>query len=192
MKIKDIILLLLSSLLMAIAVNFFIAGYSLTPGGTTGISICLSIITGVSVSVASLLITVPLLILGSLVLGQAYGVKTLLVIIAMPIFMAILPEQMIISNILISGMIGGCFAGVGISIAIYDNCSTGGTDLIAMVLNKYFPRFKIASWMLLIDSMVVLSSGLLTNKIMTAVYSGISLLVINLVIRGMLRVLKVN
>lgn len=189
---KSISLLLIASFLIALAVNFFIAGYNLTPGGITGLAISMSILTNLSVSTASLIITIPLLLIGAKVLGQSYGLKTLIVILSMPLFMAILPMNMVITNVLLSGIIGGIFVGLGISIAIYDQCSTGGTDLIAMVLNKLVPRMKISSWLLLVDGIIVLSSAILTGEIKLALYSFISLLTINVTIRILLKLWKVE
>ncbi len=188
MKLKNNIIisileLIVSSLLIAIAVNFFIGIYNLTPGGTTGMAISLSIITGIDTSITSLLITVPLFLIGTFFLGQNYGFKSLIIVLGVPIFISILPSVKLINSILLSGIIGGMLVGIAISIAIKNKTSTGGTDSIAIMLNKIFSKVKISTWLLLVDSLVVLSSSFLTKEIILSLYSAITLIIINITIR---------
>ncbi len=179
----SIIKLTSSSLLIAIAVNFFIGVYQLTPGGTTGMAISLSILSGLDTAITSLMITVPLLIIGALFLGQSYGMKSLTFVLGVPFFISILPSFKVINNIFLSGIIGGIIVGIAIAIAIKNGTSTGGTDSIAIMLNKGFGKLKISSWLLLIDGIVVASSGLLTGEIYLTFYSAITLIIINITIR---------
>ncbi len=192
LKIKSIFLLICSSFLIALAVNFFIAVHDLTPGGTTGMAISLSIITGIEIAKASLIITIPLIIIGALLLGQNYGLKTVIIVIMSPIFMNLLPMKMLIDNTLVSGIVGGVLVGSAIAIAITNQCSTGGTDLIAMLINKYIPKIKISSWLLLIDGLVVISSSFLTGKFILALYSAITLVIINITIKIILKKMGVE
>ncbi len=183
LAIKEVLILLTSSFLLALAVNFFIATFNLTPGGTTGMAISLSIVTGIEVATTSLLITIPLLIIGSLFLGQNYGLKTLIIVLATPFFINLLPMIKVVDNIIISGVCGGVIVGIAISLAIMIKASTGGTDLIAMLLHKLIPQLKISNWLLIIDGLVVVSSAILTKQLTLAIYSAITLLVINLTIK---------
>ncbi len=182
-KIKQFLVLICSSFLIALAVNFFIGVHNLTPGGTTGMAISLSILTGIEIASASLWITVPLIIIGAIFLGQNYGIKTLVIVFVAPFFMSLMPMQELFTNPLISGVFGGILVGLAISFAISIKCSTGGTDLIAMLLNKFIPKVKISNWLLLVDGLVVISSAALTGELTLALYSAITLLVINVTIK---------
>ncbi len=191
-KINQFLILICSSFLIALAVNFFIGVHNLTPGGTTGMAISLSILTGIEIASASLWITVPLIVIGAIFLGQNYGIKTLVIVFVAPFFMSLMPMQALFANPLISGVFGGILVGLAISLAISIKCSTGGTDLIAMLLNKFIPKMKISNWLLLVDGLVVVSSAALTGELTFALYSAITLLVINVTIKITLNKLGVE
>ena len=87
----DYISITISALLTAFAVNWVFQSTGLAPGGITGLSIICSFITKIPVSVMSLCISVPLLILGILLLGKSFGIKTLYITFAAPVCMKFVP-----------------------------------------------------------------------------------------------------
>nr|WP_330369327.1 YitT family protein [Clostridioides mangenotii] len=67
---------------------------------------------------------------------------------------------------------------MGLGIMFRSDASTGGTDLIALILIKKFPNFKVINLLSGLDGTIVIASGIVNNSIETALYSGIDLLVI--------------
>lgn len=175
---KDYFLITISSLLMAIAVKLFFKEHMLAPGGITGMSIVVNAITGLPVEYVSLGISAPLLIMGMLFLGKSFGIKTLYVTLIAPIFLKAIPQIHITSSLLIAGIAGGLLVGSAIGIAILRGCATGGTDLLAMLINKIFTRFKLPTILFVLDGIVVLGSGIISKNYMVSIYSLISLFVI--------------
>lgn len=73
---------------------------------------------------------------------------------------------------------GGLLVGIGLGIMFRSDASTGGTDLIALILSKKFPNFKVINLLSGLDGTIVIASGIVNNSIETALYSGRALLVI--------------
>lgn len=176
--IKDYLWITLSSILTAMAVNFFFKEHNLAPGGITGASIIGSNFTGIPVEVMSLSISIPLLIMGILFLGKSFGIKTLYITLMSPLFLKLIPEINVTDNLLIAGIIGGLLVGSAIGIAIVRNCATGGTDLAAMLINKIVRFVKLPVILFILDGTIVVGSGIISKNFMISVYSLLSLFVI--------------
>ncbi len=176
--ILDYILITFSSLMMALAVMLFFKEHLLAPGGITGMSIVVNAITGFPVEYVSLGISGPLLIMGILFLGKSFGIKTLYITLTAPLFLKIIPQTHVTDNLLLAGVLGGLLVGISIGIAIVRGCATGGTDLLAMLINKVFKKMKLPVILFILDGIVVIGSGLISKNYMVSLYSLISLFVI--------------
>lgn len=177
--IKDYLLITISAFLMALAVNFFFAEHTLAPGGITGLSVVLSTFLSMPVENISLGISMPLLVMGLLFLGKGFGIKTLYItLIKFPLFLKVIPQTHITDNLLVAGVIGGLLVGTAIGIAIIRGCSTGGTDLVAMLINKVIKFLKLPVILFMLDGFIIVASGIISKNFMISIYSLISLLLI--------------
>ena len=176
--IKDYLLITISAFLMALAVNFFFAEHTLAPGGITGLSVVLSSFLSMPVENISLGISMPLLVMGLLFLGKGFGIKTLYITLMGPLFLKVIPQTHITDNLLVAGVIGGLLVGTAIGIAIIRGCSTGGTDLVAMLINKVIKFLKLPVILFMLDGFIIVASGIISKNFMISIYSLISLLLI--------------
>ncbi|MFH8012405.1 YitT family protein [Clostridioides difficile] len=176
--IKDYLLITISAFLMALAVNFFFAEHTLAPGGITGLSVVLSTFLSIPVENISLGISMPLLVMGLLFLGKGFGIKTLYITLMGPLFLKVIPQTHITDNLLVAGVIGGLLVGTAIGIAIIRGCSTGGTDLVAMLINKVIKFLKLPVILFMLDGFIIVASGIISKNFMISIYSLISLLLI--------------
>ena len=176
--IKDYLLITISAFLMALAVNFFFAEHTLAPGGITGLSVVLSTFLSMPVENISLGISMPLLVMGLLFLGKGFGIKTLYITLLGPLFLKVIPQTHITDNLLVAGVIGGLLVGTAIGIAIIRGCSTGGTDLVAMLINKVIKFLKLPVILFMLDGFIIVASGIISKNFMISIYSLISLLLI--------------
>ncbi|VIF81611.1 membrane protein [Clostridioides difficile] len=176
--IKDYLLITVSAFLMALAVNFFFAEHTLAPGGITGLSVVLSTFLSMPVENISLGISMPLLVMGLLFLGKGFGIKTLYITLMGPFFLKVIPQTHITDNLLVAGVIGGLLVGTAIGIAIIRGCSTGGTDLVAMLINKVIKFLKLPVILFMLDGFIIVASGIISKNFMISIYSLISLLLI--------------
>ncbi|MBS6396262.1 MAG: YitT family protein [Clostridiales bacterium] len=184
---KDYAYITLSSLLTALAVNCFFQCTGLAPGGITGLAIIFSLITGIPVSSMTLCISVPLLILATVLLGKSFGIKTLYITLMTPVCMSLVPTidlfamfpgvpQLVI--LIIASVLGGLLVGAAIGIALNHDCATGGTDVIALLIQYFFKFLKLSVILFVLDGSVVIASGFISGNFMIAVLSLFSLLII--------------
>ncbi len=164
--IKDYLLITISAFLMALAVNFFFAEHTLAPGGITGLSVVLSTFLSMPVENISLGISMPLLVMGLLFLGKGFGIKTLYITLMGPLFLKVIPQTHITDNLLVAGVIGGLLVGTAIGIAIIRGCSTGGTDLVAMLINKVIKFLKLPVILFMLDGFIIVASGIISKNFM--------------------------
>ena len=186
--IVDYAWLTLSCFCSALAVNFIFNYTGLAPGGITGMAIILNAVTHIPTSILNLCISIPLLILAFVALGLSFGFKTIFVIIFNSIALAIVPKINILKMnnyyvmLLMGSIIGGILVGLAVGIALNHGGATGGTDTIALLVSHFISKFETTNILFCIDSVVVILSGIVNKNIWVAIFSMISLLIINRVI----------
>jgi uncharacterized membrane-anchored protein YitT (DUF2179 family) len=154
----------------------------IAPGGVTGFAIVFKKITNIPIYITNLAINIPLFIIGIIVLGKNFGWKTLYCTLLLSFFLKIMPSKAVTEDLLLASIFGGVITGVGLGIVFKTGGTTGGTDLAAAILNKIFPAFGTATFMMLIDSLVVAFAGIVDKKVETSLYSLIALFVATKVI----------
>lgn len=183
----DYLWISVSAAFTAMAVNLFFQHTGLAPGGITGLCIIFSKITGLPVDIMSLCISIPLLVLGILLLGKSFGIKTLYITFATPICMRLIPAVHItaflkqfnpILELTFAAIVGGLLVGAAIGIALNRECATGGTDLIALLIQHFVNFLKVPSILFVLDGSVVIASGIINQNIMIAIFSFLSLMII--------------
>ncbi len=122
--------------------SFLIPG-GIASGGGTGLCTIIYFATGIPVAYSFFVLNVILLIIGFLILGKAFGFKTIYVIILSTVLFDVLPKfdflVVTFQDRLFTAIIGGMVEAIGIGIVLTRGGSTGGTDILAMVVNKYWP-----------------------------------------------------
>ncbi|MGL4737273.1 MAG: YitT family protein [Cellulosilyticaceae bacterium] len=172
--------LIVGCIIVSIGINMFLKPYTIAPGGISGLAVVLNRLTGVSVSLVMLVIGIPLVVLAYRILGKANFVKTLVGTILFSAIVGItepLSQLRPTNDLLLSAVSGGLLIGIGLGIMLRSDASTGGTDLIALMLSKKFPGIKITQFMVCIDAFVVISSGVVSGNLEIALYSAIALYV---------------
>ncbi|CEJ74002.1 membrane protein [[Clostridium] sordellii] len=173
--------LVLGCIFMSIGINMFLKPYTIAPGGLSGLSMVIGKVTGLPMSIVMLVIGIPLIVFSVKILGIKNSIKTL---IGMSVFSAILSITSYLSNVhvtedvLLCSISGALCLGIGLGIILKMDASTGGTDLIALMLNKVFPNVPLSKFMVMLDGMVVISAGLASKNLETALYSGVALYII--------------
>lgn len=177
----------LSALLTAAAVNVFFVSTGLAPGGITGLSIICALITGIPIAYMTLCIAIPLLVLATVLLGKSFGIKTLYITLATPIWMKFIPDVKLMEVLgflpdmgiaLLAAVVGGILVGLAIGIALNRGCATGGTDVIALLIQHFLKFLKVPVILLVLDGSVVIASGFISRDVFIAVFSFLSLLII--------------
>lgn len=145
-EVKAYIIITVGLLLYSLGWTVFVLPNNLVGGGVTGMGAIIQYCTGFPVSYSYFIINAILLLIGFKILGNAFGAKTIYAVIATTVFLDITPkiidpafsEMFVAENgILLSCIIGGGLAGLGIAITFSQGGSTGGTDIIALIINKF-------------------------------------------------------
>lgn len=185
--IQDYACITISALLTALAVNCVFQSTGLAPGGITGLAIICSLITKIPVSYMTLCISIPLLVLGTLLLGKSFGIKTLYITLVTPVCMKLVPYLDFagllsgIPHILMlffAAVIGGLLVGAAVGIALNHDCATGGTDLIALLIQHFLRFLKLSAILFALDGSVVIASGVISGDFLIAAFSLLSLFII--------------
>lgn len=140
----DYVLITIGSIIFCLAWTSFLIPNGLASGGMTGLCTIIQYGTGIPVGVTYPIINVLLLILAFFSLGKSFGFKTVYVIVFTSILFEVLPRfpQLEVLNIpdkLLVALVGGAMESIGIGIVLLKGGSTGGTDIVAMIINKYWP-----------------------------------------------------
>lgn len=144
----DYFLMTLGTLIFVMAWTSFLQPNNLASGGLTGLTTILDYATQgrIPMDFTYALINVLLLVAGFLFLGKSFGFKTIYVIALSSLLFWLLPEyfpslEVVDPNLdkIMIVLIGGAMESVGIGMILLRGGSTGGTDIIAMILNKYWP-----------------------------------------------------
>ncbi len=147
MTLWDYFLMTVGSLVFCMAWTSIIIPTGLTSGGLTGLCTIIEYATGgaVPMGLPYWIINVGLLIIGFLTLGKAFGLKTIYVIILTSVLFNVLPKfpmlecHEFVNDKLMGALIGAALESVGLGLVLLRGGSSGGTDIIAMMINKYWP-----------------------------------------------------
>lgn len=221
-NIKDWLIILLGCVIQAAGFVFFINPYNIVPGGVYGLSIVLhNLMPSWQIGTISYAFEIPLEIISILLLGGKLGGRTIVAALITPLIMnfislisypdaasleALDPTKILGGNLnlsehlMLSTIVGGAVIGAGIGLVARTQAMGGGTDIVAMLMQKYM-RIRFSRALLIVDGLVVLfgliiiglgvgsSTPTTHNSALLSLYSLIAIYVcsntISLVINGM-------
>lgn len=143
----DYFLMTIGSVIFCMAWTSIIIPTGLASGGLTGLCTIIQYATGGAIPIGWTypIINIGLLILGFLTLGRAFGIKTIYVILLTSLLFEVLPKFPVlechdfVNDKLIGALVGAAMESVGLGLVLLRGGSSGGTDIIAMMINKYWP-----------------------------------------------------
>jgi len=180
------------SLILATGFVFFITPYKIVPGGVYGISIVLHYLFGTPVGIMALAFDIPLTLLGIKILGPRFGFKTVLGFSLTAVFNDTLTyfwgyEPLVKGDALLSSIFGGVLLGIGIGLIFRSKATSGGTDIVAMIINKT-TKISLGLLMIYVDSLIVLFGLIVFQDWKIPLYSWIVIFitgkVIDIVLEG--------
>lgn len=158
---KKLLIVTLGSFIVSAAVYWFMIPYNLTIGGTAGLAIAVTkFLPGIPVGIFLLAINVILFILAFVLIGSEFGgfsiYSTVFLSLLLALFEKVFPNvQPLVDTKFMSMILGVGFVAVGVAVTLNQNASTGGTDIVAKILNKYF-HIDLSVGVFLADFVVIL------------------------------------
>lgn len=174
----DVVLLFLGSLSYALAVDMFTAPNNIAPGGVTGIATMLNYLSQnwpfeIPIGVATLVMNVPLLIAAWVKIGRRLAVRTIiglalsstLIDLLEPIIPPFQGENML------TCIFGGVLLGLGVGLILSRGGTTGGSEVVARLLERKFPHIPVGKLILLVDGVVIATSALVYRELESPLFA---------------------
>lgn len=162
-KIIDYLYIIFGSLLCSAGIVFFTTPAKIASGGVSGIATMVYHTLGWNSGYVIFGLSLPLFLIGMKVFGKMYGFRALVGTVLLSLFTTLLMDlskgEGILDytqsvNVLLSSIFGGLAMGVGTGLVMRGGSNTGGTDIVAQILNKYTPM-SLGSALILVDAIII-------------------------------------
>ncbi|WP_066295010.1 YitT family protein [Bacillus sp. FJAT-29937] len=162
LKTKKLIVVLIGAFLAAIAMNFFLIPANVYSSGFAGAAQLLSSVFGgrISTGIFLFILNVPVALLGWKKVGRSFTLYSFISVLAMSIFLEVIPVWKYTDDILLNAVFGGVIGAVGVGITLKWGASTGGMDIIAMVLSRMNDK-PIGTYFFLLNAIIIITAGAL-------------------------------
>lgn len=161
---KDLILIAVGAFIYAFGVNYFFVANGLLDGGFAGICVILHYLFGFNISLTYLVLNIPVIVLGYKLIGGKFILRTFygtaMTSLAFKVFENLYSPM---NDKLIAAIFGGILIGIGLGTIFIGGGSSGGSDILVKILNKYFD-VSIGKSFLIMDTVVLSTAGLLFGR----------------------------
>lgn len=163
---QKFIVVLIGALLNAISLNFFLIPADVYASGFAGISQLVSRITNeytpftISTGILLLLLNIPVAILGWRKIGKSFTLYSFISVLLMSLFLEVLPIKQVSEDLLLNSVFGGVIAALGVGITLKWGASTGGLDIIAMILSRMKDK-PVGTYFFMMNAIIILTAGFL-------------------------------
>ena len=191
--------LVLGSALFAIGDVMFVNPYHLAPGGVYGLANVFNALWGWKISVSGIAMDIPLLIIGTIILGPKFGIKTIISVILIPVFTYILEstwgyapvihggsvvadtqsalyyiakdgsQSWFMPDMVLNTIVSGLIYGVAIGVIFRAGATSGGSDIISMIIHKY-TKISLGTLVMVVDSLISLTTLIAFEDIRLPIY----------------------
>ncbi|MBA2874893.1 YitT family protein [Thermaerobacillus caldiproteolyticus] len=161
---KKLIIVIIGALLNAVGMNLFLIPANVYTSGFAGVSQLVSKLAHdytpyhISTGLLLFLLNIPVAILGWKKVGKSFTFYSFLSVIFMSLFLEIIPVKEVAQDILLNAVFGGVIAAVGIGITLKWGASTGGLDIIALVLSRMKDR-PVGTYFFALNAVIILTAG---------------------------------
>ncbi|MBQ8683755.1 MAG: YitT family protein [Clostridia bacterium] len=175
----DAALFLLGGVSFAIAITMFTAPNDLAPGGVTGVATMLNYLSReylpfeLPIGAVSIVMNVPLLILAWVGLGRRMAIRTVVATLLSNTLIDLLEPVLppFEGDIMLASIFGGVLMGIGVGLFLHRGGSTGGTEIVARLLEKKYPHIPIGKLMLVVDGTVIALSAAVYRQLESPMYA---------------------
>lgn len=179
----EVLLILLGSMIMAIGVAQFLLPNKLSSGGFSGIATIPYYFLKWPMGTTILILNIPCFILSYIRLGKEFFLKSLLGTIALSVFLDLFETYpKLTSDRFLACIYGGIIIGLGTSIILKANASTGGSDLVSYIIRTYKPSLSTSNLIVIFDVIVITLNIIFFKQLEIGLYSAIAIYLMGKVI----------
>jgi len=183
-------LIILGSFIMGFAIKNIYDPAGLVTGGVSGIAIIVKEKTGIALWITNTVLNIPLFLVSFKIKGWRFIKRTFIATAALSVSLLVLPDtSFLMDDLLLTSLFGGIISGAGGGLVFLFQATTGGTDMLAALIQKKLPHYSIAQIMQVIDGLVV-AAGATVFGINYALYAMITIFMVSKVSDGILEGLK--
>lgn len=185
---KNNLIWLLGCSLYSIGVNCFAVPNEIAQSGMTGAAVIINYLFHTPVGITNFVINIPLLVLMFLFLGKKMLARTLWVTVilsaALDIFGAFMPVYQ--GDMILASLFCGLLEGAGLGLIMITGATSGGTDIVAKLINKRWPHLSVGSMVMVADAIIVITGMVVFRSIESGLYAIIVIFVSSRVIDSMI------
>ena len=173
-QLKELIMIILGCLIMALGTAFFLLPNQLSSGGFAGITTITYYLFNLPMGTVMILLNIPLFIIALIKLGKRFFVKAIIGTGMLSMFLNLFEgANALTSDRLLASIYGGIIIGIGTAIILRTNASTGGSELLGNIIVKFKPTARTSNMIILIDTIVVALNVIFFKEIEVGLYSAI-------------------
>ena len=185
-KMKEIlkyILAIVGGILVGIGEAWILIPLKLTTGGFNGIAMLMYYLFSIPVGLGSIILNLPLFIISLKILGISYSIRTFIAMLVTSLTLEISNKWIpLTDDMLLASIFGSIMIGIGIAICLKGNSTTGGTDLLAKLIQSKKKHLQLGNILLVIDVLIIVITSFTFESIEIALYSGIAVFVMTKII----------
>lgn len=184
----DIVFIAAGAAVYATAVTALTAPNNIAPGGVTGLCTMLNFMFGTPIGLMGFLINIPIILWAVVDIGYKLVVKTMAAIVLSSVLIDLFTGFMPVyrGNPILVAVFSGVGEGLGLSLTFIRGATTGGTDMVARLLERRMPQMSMGKLMLALDGIIVAASAVVFGSIENAMYACIDIFVCTSVIDAIL------
>ena len=172
--ISSYVQIVLGCIIGGAAYPLFMTENRIAPGGLTGIATILNHLFGLPVGVTSLVLNIPLFIIGFHAIGRIFVFRSLVATALFSVAIDALPLKTMTEDPLLATLYGGILLGIGLGLIMRGGATTGGTDMVARMVHRRVPFITVGAFLFALDFAVVTAAGFLMGT-SEALYSLINI-----------------
>lgn len=175
----DLLKMTIGTAIMAIGIEQFLLPSQLSTGGFSGIGTVVYYMTGISTGTTMLVLNIPLFLIAYLKAGRKFFLKAVIGTILFAYFLNIFQQvNPITQDRFLAAIYGSIIVGIGTAIVLKANGTTGGTELLSIVIRRYKPELKTGTLIVLFDTIIVAANTIFFGEIEIALYSALAIYIL--------------
>lgn len=188
--VRDYGLIILGAFIMGFAIKNIYDPVGLVTGGVSGIAIILKDQFGIALWVTNTVLNIPLFIASVYLKGWRFIKRTLVATVALSFSLYVIPElAFLMDDLFLTSLFGGLISGVGVGLVFACQATTGGTDMLAALIQRAVPHYSIAQIMQVLDAIIVVLGASIFG-VTYALYALIAIFAVAKVSDGIIEGLK--
>ena len=184
-NLANLFLIISGSVIMGIGYSIFLIPHHFVPGGVSGIAMIVNYFTRLPLGVLIMVLNIPVFIIGIRIMGRKYGLRSLLGMVISSLlidfFNQVVGLKSATDDPILAAIYGGFMLGVGLGLVFRGRASTGGSDILGQILNRW-TGMSVGIGIMLIDFFIISASGVAFRQLEAPLYGYIVLFISSKVI----------